>query len=157
MLLTLDNIHKSFAGVHALRGVSFQLRAGEVHALVGENGAGKSTLIKIISGAHQPDSGSLEIAGEAIAVNDPVMSRALGVGIVYISHRLEEIYEIADRVTVLRDGKSVATCPIADVSRNELIRFMVGREVAMVFPEPAVLIGEILLETRNIGCAQTGV
>ena len=57
-LLELTGISKAFAGVHALKGVSFDLRAGEVHALVGENGAGKSTLIKVITGAHLPDEGT---------------------------------------------------------------------------------------------------
>ena len=63
-LLELRNIHKAFAGVPALRGVDFALNAGEVHALLGENGAGKSTLIKVVTGAHQPDAGSMTVAGE---------------------------------------------------------------------------------------------
>ena len=82
-LLKLENIRKSFAGVHALRGVSFELKSGEIHALVGENGAGKSTLIKIITGAHQPDSGTMEIEGHLIAENDPVISRSLGIAVIY--------------------------------------------------------------------------
>ncbi len=60
-LLELTGISKAFAGVQALKGVSFDLRAGEVHALVGENGAGKSTLIKVITGAHLPDEGTIEV------------------------------------------------------------------------------------------------
>ncbi len=70
-LLTLTAITKSFGGVHALKGVSFELRAGEVHAIVGENGAGKSTLIKVITGAHLPDSGAVEIRGNILSRNDP--------------------------------------------------------------------------------------
>ena len=62
-LLQLTSVTKSFGAVRALNGVSFDLRAGEVHALLGENGAGKSTLIKVITGAHQPDSGKIEIGG----------------------------------------------------------------------------------------------
>src|SRR2546423_9796507 len=82
-LLTLSAVRKSFAGVHALRGVSFDLRAGEVHALVGENGAGKSTLIKVVTGAHQADDGTLEVRGEPVPDNDPVRARALGIAAIY--------------------------------------------------------------------------
>src|SRR5882724_12966041 len=83
ILLRADNVSKSFAGVQALKDVSFELRAGEVHALVGENGAGKSTLIKIITGAHQPDAGTLEVRGETITDNDPVRARRLGIAAIY--------------------------------------------------------------------------
>ena len=83
MLLKVDSITKSFAGVQALKGVSFELRAGEVHALIGENGAGKSTLIKVITGAHQADAGTLEINGRRIAENSPSISKSLGVAAIY--------------------------------------------------------------------------
>ncbi len=99
-LLQLDNISKSFAGIRALRGVSFDLRAGEVHALVGENGAGKSTLIKIISGAHQPDAGRLEIAGQTITANDPVISRALGVAVIYQRPALLPDLTVAENIAL---------------------------------------------------------
>ena len=77
--------------------------------------------------------------------------RAEGVGIIYISHRLEEIAMVADRVTVLRDGQSIATRPMADVNRAELIRLMVGREISAIFPKRDVPIGDVVLELR--GCA----
>jgi len=267
-LLSVSGITKSFAGVHALKGVSFDLREGEVHALVGENGAGKSTLIKVVTGAHAPDSGSIEIDGRPVHGNSPVLSRKLGVaaiyqqpalfpelsvaeniamgsepgglwrrvrwggraararellgrigaaidpeapvssltmpqqqmveiakalgadakvlimdeptaslpehevqnlfrvvrglrqqgaGIVYISHRLDELYELADRVTVLRDGNSVATRPMREVDRPELIRLMVGREITAVFPKREVALGDVLLELRGLGCRDSGV
>src|SRR5262245_50081347 len=268
MLLKADSISKSFAGVHALKGVSFDLHAGEVHALVGENGAGKSTLIKIITGAHQPDAGTLEFDGRTLTESDPVISKALGiaviyqrpallpdltveeniglsleprgawrtvrwgqrrklarelltrvgasirpnaavhtlsmpeqqlveiaraiganarvlildeptaslsdreverlfqvirelrsrgVGIIYISHRLEELPQIADRVTVLRDGSSIATRPMRELDSGELIRLMVGREIAAIFPKQTVPLGDAVVELRGVGCRRSGV
>jgi rhamnose transport system ATP-binding protein len=267
-LLALKDISKSFSGVHALKGVSFELRSGEVHALVGENGAGKSTLIKIISGAHQPDAGTLHVAGHQITANDPVRSRQLGiaviyqrpallpdltvaenialgleqrgaarivrwtrrrdrakellgkvgaaidpdalvhtlsmpeqqlveiaralgadarvlildeptaslsereverlldviralrrqdVGIIYISHRLEELFQIADRVTVLRDGATIGTRPISQVDRGALIRMMVGREITAIFPKQTVPLGDPIVRLRDLGCSKSGL
>ncbi|MBV9124666.1 MAG: sugar ABC transporter ATP-binding protein, partial [Planctomycetes bacterium] len=267
-LLKLTGITKAFAGVQALKGVAFELLPGEVHALVGENGAGKSTLIKIITGAHQPDAGTLEIQGEvvhhhnpssardrgiaaiyqqpalfpdltvaenialglepggawrrvrwgqrrlrardllerigaAIAPETPVRCltmpeqqlveiaralgadarilimdeptaslsdreverlfrvigdlRARGVGIVYISHRLEELPQIADRVSVLRDGEGLGTYSMSQVSRADLIRLMVGRELSAVFPKVAVPLQDVVLEVRRLGCRAVGI
>ena len=262
-LLELTDIWKSFGGVRALRGVSFDLRPGEVHALVGENGAGKSTLIKVVSGAHRPDAGTLAVHGTAVPANDPTTARGLGIaviyqqpalfpdlsvaenialavepsgfarrvrwadrrsrardllacvgatidpdaeagtltmpeqqlveiakavgtdarvvvmdeptaslsdrevdnlfrvirdltakgaGVVYVSHRLDELPQIADRVTALRDGELVGTRPMAGTTRADLIRMMVGRDLAAVFPKAEVPIGDVVLETRNLGC-----
>jgi rhamnose transport system ATP-binding protein len=267
-LLTLTGIRKSFAGVQALKGVAFDLRPGEVHALVGENGAGKSTLIKVITGAHTPDAGTLTVRGHVVTDNDPVRSRELGiaaiyqqpalfpdltvaenialglepggwwrrvrwgrrrerarqllarvgaaidpeadvrrltmpeqqlveiaralgadarvlimdeptaslsdtevdnlfrvirelrgqgVGIIYISHRLEELPRIADRVTALRDGEVVGTRLMAETTRADLIRMMVGRELSAVFPKRAVPIGDVVLEVRGLSCKAAGV
>src|SRR5882672_5149958 len=229
-LLSVSGIAKSFAGVHALRGVSFDLLPGEVHALVGENGAGKSTLIKVMTGAHRPDAGRIEMEGQEVVHNTPERSRALGiaaiyqqpalfpelsvaenmalgfesgglwrridwtarrtrakvlimdeptaslpehevgnlfrvvrelkaqgVGIIYISHRLDELYALADRVTVLRDGQSVATRPMKEVERPELIRLMVGREISAIFPKREVKQGDVVLETRGLECRASGI
>jgi rhamnose transport system ATP-binding protein len=271
MLLKADSITKSFGAVRALKGVSFDLRAGEVHALVGENGAGKSTLIKIITGALQPDlpdSGSLFINGRQVAENSPSLAKRLGVaaiyqqpalfpdlsvaenlalglergglwrriswrernarakelldrigaridpqraagaltmpeqqlveiaralgasakilimdeptasltdretehlfnviaelraqgaGVVYISHRLEELFEIADRVTVLRDGEAVASRAMSEVDQTELIRLMVGRELSAVFPKREVKVGKTVLEIKNLTSRAAGI
>jgi rhamnose transport system ATP-binding protein len=267
-LLRLNGITKSFGGVRALKGVSLELRAGEVHAIVGENGAGKSTLIKIITGAHQRDAGTIEIRGRQIGENDPSAARALGVaviyqqpalfpdltvtenialrleqgsawrmlkwkqrhrhakelldrvgaaispaalvrhltmpqqqlveiasalggeakilildeptaslsdrevenlfrvirqlrtegvGMIYISHRLDELPQIADRVTVLRDGAYVDTRNVADVDRAEMIRLMVGRSLEAIFPKIDVTPGDIVLETRGLSCRNAGI
>jgi rhamnose transport system ATP-binding protein len=262
-ILRLTGLTKSFGGAQALTDVSFELRAGEVHAIVGENGAGKSTLVKIITGAHQPDAGRIEFAGSVVESLDPLRARALGiaviyqqpalfpdltvaeniafgieppgfwrvvrwgnrydrakallatvgadispdaeagrltmpeqqlveiakavssdarvlildeptaslsegeterlfdvirrlqssgVGVIYISHRLDELPQIADRVTVLRDGRLVETMPQASVSRADLIRKMVGRELSAVFPRTASDPGAIRLETKRLSC-----
>ena len=269
LLLKAANIAKSYAGVHALRDASFELRAGEVHALVGENGAGKSTLIKVLTGAVIPDSGEIWLDDAKITENSPSVSkshgiaaiyqqpamfpeltvaeniaigqegsgtffgmvnwarrkqrakelldrigarinpeataaelsmpqqqlveiaRALGsnarvlildeptaslseedtrnlfrvirelresgVGMIYISHRLEELPAIADRVTVLRDGQTIDTQEMADVSSKQLIQLMVGRELSGVFPKREVPRGDVVFELRGFGSREAGI
>jgi rhamnose transport system ATP-binding protein len=83
--------------------------------------------------------------------------RAEGSGIIYISHRLEEVAAIADRVTVLRDGQTIATCDAKDLSRAELIRMMVGREIEAIFPKRVVPIGAVALEVRNLSSRAAGI
>ncbi|WP_191059210.1 sugar ABC transporter ATP-binding protein [Geminicoccus harenae] len=241
-LARLHAITKSFGGVHALRGVDFDIRAGEVHALLGENGAGKSTLMRVLNGEFPPTSGEIVIGGKPVHLRDPhaarehgiavvhqelalapdlsvaeniflgelpgvigwgalkararglierlgfqidpgaivgtlavahqqvveiakalsrdvkiivfdepsaVLSaqdagrlhriiadlRGQGVGIVYISHRLEEIFKISDRMTVMKDGQNVGTVNNGDITIDELIRMMVGRPLSAMFPE----------------------
>ena len=263
-LLLMEGIYKSFPGVQALSGVELEVNSGEVMALVGENGAGKSTLIKVLSGAHLPDVGSIRIGGELHAIANPVdaqqagvaviyqefnlipsltareniflgqeratagfiphrqerdaanelfrrlgvsidpdspcreltvaqqqiveIAKALsleariivmdeptatltggevsrlfsiirelkvhGIGIVYVSHRLQEISEIADRVTVLRDGFQVAICEPSKVAREELIEMMVGRKLETEFPEREVEIGVSCLEVEKLSRGQ---
>jgi rhamnose transport system ATP-binding protein len=268
LLLEALGITKSFTGVRALRGVSFDLRAGEVHALVGENGAGKTTLIKVITGAERADSGKLAVAGEEVPQMDPATARRLGIaaiyqhpvlfpdltvtenialpletgrtwrrvawkarragavrllqqvgatidpdrpaeslsmperqlveivkaiganarilimdeptasltgreidhllqvvrrvrdagaGIIYISHKLEEVFAVADRMTVLRDGESIATRRRDEIQTGELIRLMVGRELSAVYPKRPVPLGTIALELRNVSNSARGV
>ncbi len=238
-LLEMNNISKRFLGVHALKGVHFDLRCGEVHALVGENGAGKSTLMKVLTGIHQPDDGEIFYDGKPYAVKnigeaqklgiamvhqelnmmndltvaqnvfigrelksgpflkdsamiketqkifdnigikiDPriqlgrltvgkqqmveiakavsrdckilifdeptaaltqteiedlfrIMNdlKARGIGMVYISHRMDEIKRISDRITVMRDGEYVGTVDTPSVSKDEIIGMMIGRVV----------------------------
>src|SRR5215470_17833037 len=83
--------------------------------------------------------------------------RAQGAGVIYISHRLEELYQIADRVTVLRDGETVATRAMNEVDQTELIRLMVGRELSTVFPKRKVEIGQTVLEIRNLSSRAAGI
>ena len=109
-ILRMEGIVKRFAGATALDGVDFDLRRGEVHALVGENGAGKSTLIKIMTGAYRRDEGRVWLEGEPVSFATPAEAQAAGVIAVHqeihlLSHRFDELYAVCDRVTVLRDGR----------------------------------------------------
>ena len=260
--LSMESITKTYPGVTALDGVSFMLKPGEVHCLVGENGAGKSTLMKILGGAVTMDAGTIKIAGSAVTIVSPAKAQHLGIGIIYqdfklvndlsvaenvllgqeplrgwrmidtnlmhlrvrqvleqlgeeldtrarvgelsvakrqiveiaktlvrevrilvmdepsasltgqeiqnlfqvirrlkaegvgviyISHRLDEIFEIGDRVTVLRDGKHVTTAPIGEVDRRTLIRWMVGRELEQEYPKVPLKRGTEILRVEHLG------
>jgi ribose transport system ATP-binding protein len=259
-LLKVEGITKTFGHHKALDEVSFKLRAGEVHCLVGENGAGKSTLIKILSGAQPPDCGSILINGtqhgqltprgamkegistiyqdveliESLSVSDNIFlgseirsgavvnyseqnrksreimdklnlsidekelvenlsaadkqnlqivkalhsdakilimdeptsslgyeeTRALmqmvkdlkakGLGIIYISHYLEEIYEIGDEITILKDGKYIGSYSVKDISINEVIKKMVGRDASLFFKRKRVEIGNDYFRAENL-------
>jgi rhamnose transport system ATP-binding protein len=261
-IFRLDGVTKRFGGVVAVEDVAFDLRPGEVHALVGENGAGKSTLMKIVDGLYGPDEGTLEVGGEAASFSSPrdaeasgiamipqeldlfpelsvaenlfvgrkrprtgwggmdwdamrgetrkrldalgvgldatfavkrlsaaeqqivAIARALvgearavimdeptsslteretrqlfgiiedltaaGVGVVYISHRLEEIFEISDRITVLRDGHHIRTAPASELDAEELVRLMVGRPLNELFTRSQSSPGETVLEVRGL-------
>jgi rhamnose transport system ATP-binding protein len=259
--LELKKISKSFSGVEVLHEVSFALRPGEIHALLGENGAGKSTLVKIITGVHQPDNGEILLKGEPVHFSDaresrqagiaaiyqelslfpdldvaenifagrqpvtfggrvdwrklyaeagrlldslgmkldlkqkartlsiaqqqmveiarafsinaqilimdePTSSltlhevddlfrlvrrlRAEGTAVIFISHRLDELFALADQVTVLRDGSYVGTRAIKDVTRDDLIRMMVGRTITNLFPKQDVRAGDVVLKVENL-------
>ena len=264
-LLQMQAIDKSFPGVQALRAAQFDVRPGEVHALIGENGAGKSTLIKIVSGVYQPDTGDMTLDGRAVHFNNPreaqragiatiyqelglypelsvaenifmghaptrkrgffhavdwermeqeaesllaelnihnldvqakvgtlnvgnrqrvEIAKALsldarilimdeptaalseadveqlfsivrllrerGVSIIYISHRLNEVFELADRVTVLRDGEYIGTQDVGQTSESQLISMMVGRTIDNLFPKQAAEIGDVVLDVRGL-------
>ncbi len=260
-LLAISGIRKAFPGVVALDNVSFALRAGTVHALMGENGAGKSTLMKIISGIYTPDKGEILLNGKPITMKSPIDAlnqgiamihqelnlmphmtvaenvwitrepknrlgfvdhhalrqktaelfaqlnididptveiqtlsvasrqmveiakavsynsdvlimdeptsaltekevehlfkiirrlREQGKGIVYITHKMNELFEIADEFSVFRDGKYIATCASTDVTRDDIIKMMVGREITQMFPKQEVPIGEVVLSVKNL-------
>src|SRR5260370_22919332 len=106
-LLEAKSIVKSYAGVRALKNSSFELLEGEVHALIGENGAGKTTLIKIITGAIQPDSGSLSVCGRPVEQNDPSISRSLGIAAIYQQPSLFPHLSVADNIALALEGGEV--------------------------------------------------
>lgn len=260
-LLTASGINKSFPGVQALSDVQFDLKEGEVHALVGENGAGKSTLVRIIAGVERADSGQMHVYGQRyqpagradaeahgirmvmqelhlivnltvaenifieklpsrfgfidypklnraareimhevglsdidpsvpvrslgvgqqqmveiaaglsqscriLALDEPTASltdkeiellfgqikelKAQGVGIIYISHRIEEVIRIADRVTVLRDGKVVSTRPTSQLKISDIIRMMVGRDLQQEHLRGAAEVGKVALRVEGL-------
>jgi ABC-type sugar transport system ATPase subunit len=261
-IVELQEVSRSFGGVPALKGVSFDVRPGEVHALLGENGAGKSTLIRIMSGALAPDQGEVRVAGERVKLTSPrdarrrgiatvyqelllfpdltvaeniflgnaprsrlgaldwgamrarartlldsLESRELdvdarlgdlsvanrqrveiakalsqdprvlimdeptaslaegdvarlmavvrrlrerGVAIVYVTHRLSEIFALADRVTVLRDGARIGTVPVAEVNEQSLISMMVGRAIEQLFPKVEAPRGPPALQVERL-------
>ncbi len=261
-ILELTNITKIFPGVKALDNVSFQLRPGEIHALMGENGAGKSTFIKVITGVNIPEHGEIFFNGEKVNIKGPKDAQNLGiaaiyqhgtcypdlsvteniflghekvtkfakkicwkemhvkadellkelsadfdsktrmgalsvaqqqiveiakalsteakiiimdeptaaltkreseelykiteklrdsgVSIIFISHRFEDMYRLASRVTVLRDSKYIGTWNINDISNEDLIVAMVGREITQLFPKKKAEIGEKVLAANGL-------
>src|SRR5271155_64730 len=105
-LARVKGVTKSFGGVHALRGVNLEVFPGEVHALLGENGAGKSTLIKILSGVHTYDEGSIEIDGEEVAFESPAKSRDAGVAVVYQDLSLVESLSVGANLMLGREPRT---------------------------------------------------
>ncbi len=106
-LVEVRSVSKSFAGVRALKDVSFQLLSGEVHALVGENGAGKSTLTKIITGAIEADSGTLEIRGSPVLCNNPRVARSLGIAAIYQQPALFPHLSVAENIAFALEDRNV--------------------------------------------------
>lgn len=260
-LIKMEGICKRFGGVTALEGMEFELRSGEIHALLGENGAGKSTLIKILSGVYAQDSGSVFLYGSDAGALHPAKSRDMGIaavyqelslvngltvaeniflghipsgpaghvrrrelreraqalldyvgiscdpdrkieelgvaqqqmveiakalssepnilimdeptdklygdeqahlfeilkklkddgkGIVYISHKLEELFVISDRITVLRDGRYIQTVNTADTDDRQLIQLMVGRSIEDLFPKEMVPAGDEAIRVEGL-------
>jgi len=105
-LVRVGGITKSFGGVRALRGVNLEILPGEVHALLGENGAGKSTLIKILSGVHAPDGGSIEIAGRRVGFDNPAQSREAGIAVVYQDLSLVESLSVGANLMLGREPRT---------------------------------------------------
>ena len=150
-MLKLEHISKTYPGVTALDDVSLEFERGEVHALLGENGAGKSTLIKIIAGAIEPDAGGvIDFDGSQFERMTPALSAKCGVTVIYISHRMDEVFQITERISVLRDGRLINTLPTASTNRPELVSLMVGRELTESFPARKTKPGEVVLEARDL-------
>ncbi|HEY5140428.1 MAG TPA: ATP-binding cassette domain-containing protein, partial [Methylococcales bacterium] len=106
-VLELKNIAKRFGGVEVLHGVSFGLRPGEVHALLGENGAGKSTLIKVITGIHQPDGGEIFLNDKQVHFDDPLQARLAGIAAIYQELSLCPDLNVAENIFLGRQPTTI--------------------------------------------------
>src|SRR5258708_32468317 len=133
-LLEAKSIAKSYAGVRALKNSSFELLEGEVHALIGENGAGKTTLIKVITGAIQPDSGSLSVCGRSVEQNDPSISRSLGIAAIYQQPSLFPHLSVAENIAIALEGGEVWR-KVDWKARNRRARELMERAGASIEPE----------------------
>ncbi|WP_299907134.1 sugar ABC transporter ATP-binding protein [uncultured Paracoccus sp.] len=105
-VIRMSAIEKHFPGVHALRNAQFDLKAGEVHALMGENGAGKSTLMKILAGIYSPDSGSVQVNGSEVRINGPRAAQDLGIGIIHQELALMPDLTVAQNIFIGREPQS---------------------------------------------------
>ena len=105
-VIRMSAIEKHFPGVHALKAAQFDLKAGEVHALMGENGAGESTLMKILSGIYGPDSGSIKLNGQDVRINGPRSAQALGIGIIHQELALMPDLTVAQNIFIGREPRS---------------------------------------------------
>lgn len=104
-LVSLQNLSKSFPGVRALDGVSFDLQAGEVHALMGENGAGKSTLMKILAGVYRKDGGEILLNGQPVEIHSPAHAQALAIGIIHQELYLMNHLTVAQNIYLGREPR----------------------------------------------------
>src|SRR4051794_12401709 len=104
-LLQLSGVAKRFGGVVALDGVDFELRSGEIHALLGENGAGKSTLIKILGGIHRPDSGSISCEGKRVEIQDVASADRLGIRVIHQELSLAPNLSVAENIFLGREPR----------------------------------------------------
>jgi len=136
-LLRLTNVTKTFGAVRALRGISLELRSGEVHALVGENGAGKSTLIKIITGAYQPDSGTIEVDGQSVEGLHPALARARGIAAIYQQPALFADLSVAENIALGMEKPAVSR-RVRWGERHNRAREFLKRVGAEIDPETEV-------------------
>ncbi|MEU0220832.1 sugar ABC transporter ATP-binding protein [Streptomyces sp. NPDC006265] len=147
-LLSMSGITKSFPGVRALDGVDLDVQAGEVHCLLGQNGAGKSTLIKVLAGAHQPDTGTIRWRGEEVTLRSPIAAMRLGIATIYQELDLVEHLSVAENVHLGHEPTTagfVVRGKTAKASTASLLRRLGHAEI-----EPARLVGELPAAQQQI-------
>jgi ribose transport system ATP-binding protein len=146
-LVRMTSIEKSFPGVHALKSAQFDLKAGEVHALMGENGAGKSTLMKVLSGLYQPDGGRIEIEGREQVVASPRAAQALGIGIIHQELSLMNDLTVAQNIFIGREPRR---------SFGRLDEATLNRMTAEIFArmnlklDPADIVGDLTIAKQQM-------
>ncbi|MEU7968027.1 sugar ABC transporter ATP-binding protein [Streptomyces sp. NPDC049097] len=147
-LLSMSGITKSFPGVRALDGVDLDVRAGEVHCLLGQNGAGKSTLIKVLAGAHQPDTGAIHWRGEPVTLRSPIAAMRLGIATIYQELDLVEHLSVAENVHLGHEPTTagfVVRGKAARASTAALLRRLGHPEI-----DPGRLVGELSAAQQQI-------
>ncbi|MEU7718663.1 sugar ABC transporter ATP-binding protein [Streptomyces tibetensis] len=147
-LLNMSGITKSFPGVRALDGVDLDVQAGEVHCLLGQNGAGKSTLIKVLAGAHQPDTGSIRWRGEEVTLRSPIAAMRLGIATIYQELDLVEHLSVAENVHLGHEPTAagfVVRGRAARASTAALLRRLGHAEI-----DPARLVGDLPAAQQQI-------
>ena len=118
-LVSVVDVSKHFGSTHALRGVSLELRPGEIHALVGENGAGKSTLIKVMTGLYRPDSGHLEMDGEQVELRNPAAAQALGIACIYQEPLVFPDLSVAENIFMGQPGRPARAVAVDAATSGE--------------------------------------
>ncbi|MEU1315747.1 sugar ABC transporter ATP-binding protein [Streptomyces tibetensis] len=147
-LLSMSGITKSFPGVRALDGVDLDVQAGEVHCLLGQNGAGKSTLIKVLAGAHQPDTGSIRWHGEEVTLRSPIAAMRLGIATIYQELDLVEHLSVAENVHLGHEPTAagfVVRGKAARASTSALLKRLGHAEI-----DPARLVGDLSAAQQQI-------
>ena len=119
LLLRMEGIHKSFPGVQALSDAKFELRYGEVHALVGENGAGKSTMMKILGGIYNKDAGHIFLEGKEVEITSPGMAQHMGISIVHQELNLMPHLTVAQNIFIGREPRTKVPFVVDDKTTNE--------------------------------------
>jgi galactofuranose transport system ATP-binding protein len=152
-LLTMRGISKSFPGVQALENVDFDLKPGEIHALVGENGAGKSTLIKIITGVERPDSGQITLGDEIIHVKSPQHAQTLGISTVYQEINLCDNLSVAENILLGREPRKFGRIDwraMREQARQILLRLDVDIDVSLDLGEYSIAVKQMAAIARAL-------
>ncbi|MEY3124125.1 MAG: hypothetical protein RLZZ573_645 [Pseudomonadota bacterium] len=147
-LVSLQNLSKSFPGVRALDGVSFELQAGEVHALMGENGAGKSTLMKILAGVYRKDSGEILLNGQPVEIHSPAHAKALAIGIIHQELYLMNHLTVAQNIYLGREPRGRSGIFLDEERLNQDAQALFDRMNLNL--QPATSIGDLTVARQQM-------